>query len=44
MVAAEVFTSTCKPDENRRLRKQEKTLMSWLITLEVLSAQEDNLY
>jgi hypothetical protein len=24
--------------------KQEKTLMSWLITLEVLSAQEDNLY
>jgi hypothetical protein len=25
-------------------RKKEKTLMSWLITLEVLSAQEDNLY
>ena len=24
--------------------KQEKTLMSWLITLEVLSAEEDNLY
>jgi hypothetical protein len=24
--------------------KQEETLMSWLITLEDLSAQEDNLY
>jgi hypothetical protein len=24
--------------------KQEETLMSWLITLEDMSAQEDNLY
>ena len=36
----EVFT----PDENRRLRKARETLMSWLITLEALSTQEDNLY
>jgi hypothetical protein len=34
----------CEPDENRRLRKARETLMSWLITLEALSAQEDNLY
>jgi hypothetical protein len=36
----EVFTSTCKPDENRILREARETLMSWLITLEDLSTQE----
>jgi hypothetical protein len=34
----------CEPDENRRLREARETLMNWLITLEALSAQEDNLY
>ena len=34
----------CEPDENRRLREARETLMSWLITLEALSSQEDNLY
>jgi hypothetical protein len=34
----------CELDENRRLREARETLMSWIITLEALSAQEDNLY
>jgi hypothetical protein len=34
----------CEPGENKRLQEARETLMSWLITLEVLSAQEDNLY
>jgi hypothetical protein len=44
MVAAGGIYSTCEPDENRRLREARETLMSWLITLEALSAQEYNLY
>jgi hypothetical protein len=31
----------CEPDENRRLWEARETLMSWLITLEALSAQEE---
>jgi hypothetical protein len=34
----------CELDENRRLRKARETLMSWIIILEALSAQEENLY
>jgi hypothetical protein len=34
----------CKPDENRMFWKQEETLMSWIITLEDMLAQDDNLY
>jgi hypothetical protein len=44
MVAAGGIYPTCEPDENRRLREARETLMNWLITLEALSAQEDNLY
>jgi hypothetical protein len=44
MVAMGVIYPTCELDENRRLREARETLMNWIITLEALSAQEDNLY
>jgi hypothetical protein len=31
----------CEPEENRKLREARETLMSWLITLEAFSAQEE---
>jgi hypothetical protein len=33
----------CEPDKDRRLWEVRETLMSWLITLEDLLAQEDNM-
>ena len=44
MVAAGGIYPMCEPNENRRLQKARETLMNWPITLEALSAQEDNLY